>query len=122
MAAPIKKKPQRTCVVCKTKRDKKDLMRVVLTPEGEILFDPTGRAAGRGAYLCRNEECITAELKKSGKIAKACGGFVFRRGKISFWVKDFTKFRGLELCHQPVVNLPKATLGARIGRTKGIII
>ena len=52
----------------------------------------------------------------------SCGGFVFRRGKISFWVKDFTKFRGLELCHQPVVNLPKATLGARIGRTKGTII
>lgn len=70
MTAPVKKKPQRTCVVCKTKRDKKDLLRVVLTPDGEILFDPTGRAAGRGAYLCRNEECITAELKKSGKIAK----------------------------------------------------
>ena len=71
MTAPIKKRPQRTCVVCKAKRDKKDLLRVVLTPDGEICYDPTGRAAGRGAYLCRNEECITAELKRSGKIAKS---------------------------------------------------
>ncbi len=70
MPAPIKKKPQRTCVVCRTKRDKKDLLRVVLTPEGEIVYDPSGRMAGRGSYLCRNEECIKAELKKSGRLAK----------------------------------------------------
>ena len=68
--APARKIPQRSCVVCRTKRDKKDLLRVVLTPEGDIKFDPTGRAAGRGSYLCRNEECIKAELKKSGKLAK----------------------------------------------------
>ncbi len=70
MAAPVKKKPMRTCVVCRTKREKKDLLRVVLTPDGEIKYDPTGRAAGRGSYLCRNEECIKAELARSGKIAK----------------------------------------------------
>ena len=66
MAITPKKKPQRTCVACRTKRDKKDLMRIVLTPEGEIRFDPTGRAAGRGSYLCRNEEC----LKQAAKLAK----------------------------------------------------
>ena len=70
MTAPVKKKPQRSCVVCRTKKDKKDLLRVVLTPDGEIKFDPTGRAQGRGSYLCRNEECIKAELKRSGKLAK----------------------------------------------------
>ena len=70
MTAPVKKKPQRTCVVCRTKRDKKDLLRVVLTPDGNIEYDPTGRAAGRGSYLCKNEECIKAELKKSGKLSK----------------------------------------------------
>ncbi len=68
--AAAKKIPQRSCVVCRTKRDKKDLLRVVLTPDGDIKFDPTGRVAGRGSYLCRNEECIKAELKKSGKLAK----------------------------------------------------
>ena len=66
MAAAPKKIPQRTCVACRTKRDKKDLMRIVLTPEGEIKYDPTGRAAGRGSYLCKNEEC----LKQAAKLAK----------------------------------------------------
>ena len=64
--ASVKKIPQRTCVACRTKRDKKDLMRIVLTPDGEIRYDPTGRAAGRGSYLCRNEEC----LRQAAKLAK----------------------------------------------------
>lgn len=59
----MKKKPQRMCVVCKSKRDKKDLLRVVLLPDGSVEFDPTGKKAGRGSYLCRSTECITAELK-----------------------------------------------------------
>ena len=66
MAATPKKIPQRTCVACRAKRDKKDLMRIVLTPDGEIKYDPTGRAAGRGSYLCKSEEC----LKQAAKLAK----------------------------------------------------
>lgn len=58
-----KKKPQRMCVSCRTKKDKKDLVRVVLQPDGTIFYDPTGKASGRGSYLCRSEECIMAELK-----------------------------------------------------------
>lgn len=59
----MKKQPQRMCVTCRERRDKKDLLRVVLTPEGEIKYDPTGRTAGRGSYLCKNEKCILTELK-----------------------------------------------------------
>ena len=66
----MKKKPQRSCVSCRTVRDKSDLLRVVVTPEGDVSYDPTGKLAGRGAYLCRNEECITAELKKAAKLSK----------------------------------------------------
>ena len=66
----MKKKPQRSCVSCRTVRDKSDLLRVVVTPEGDVRYDPTGKLAGRGAYLCRNEECITAELKKAAKLSK----------------------------------------------------
>ena len=66
----MKKKPQRSCVSCRTVRDKNDLLRVVVTPEGDVVYDPTGKLAGRGAYLCRNEECITAELKKAAKLSK----------------------------------------------------
>ena len=42
----------------------------VVTPDGDVAYDPTGKLAGRGAYLCRNEECITAELKKAAKLSK----------------------------------------------------
>ena len=66
----MKKKPQRSCVSCRTVRDKSDLLRVVVTPDGEVAYDPTGKLAGRGVYLCRNEECITAELKKAAKLSK----------------------------------------------------
>lgn len=66
----MKKKPQRSCVSCRTIRDKNELLRVVVTPDGEVAYDPTGKLAGRGAYLCRNEECITAELKKAAKLSK----------------------------------------------------
>ena len=66
----MKKKPQRSCVSCRTVRDKSDLLRVVVTPDGDVAYDPTGKLAGRGAYLCRNEECITDELKKAAKLSK----------------------------------------------------
>ena len=66
----MKKKPQRSCVSCRTVRDKNDLLRVVLTPEGNVVYDPTGKLSGRGAYLFPNEECITAELKKAAKLSR----------------------------------------------------
>ena len=66
----MKKKPQRSCVSCRTIREKKDLLRVVVTPEGDVVYDPSGKMAGRGAYLCPNEECITQELKKAAKLSK----------------------------------------------------
>jgi len=54
----MKKKPQRTCVICKDKIDKRDLNRIVRTKEGELFYDPTGKANGRGAYICSKESCI----------------------------------------------------------------
>jgi hypothetical protein len=66
----MKKKPQRSCVSCRTVRDKNDLLRVVVTPEGDVVYDPTGKISGRGAYLCPDEKCITAELKKAAKLSK----------------------------------------------------
>ena len=58
-----RKKPQRMCVSCRERHDKKDLLRVVIGPDGDLKYDPTGKASGRGAYLCRKEKCIVAELK-----------------------------------------------------------
>lgn len=53
---PFKHRPQRTCVVCNEKRDKRSLTRVVRTANG-LEIDPTGKREGRGAYLCEKVSC-----------------------------------------------------------------
>ena len=52
-----RRKPQRTCVGCKQVTTKRELIRVVRTPEGAVEIDATGKQAGRGAYVCANREC-----------------------------------------------------------------
>lgn len=59
----MKKVPMRMCVACREMKPKKELIRVVRTPEGEIVADETGRRNGRGAYLCRAEACFNKALK-----------------------------------------------------------
>lgn len=59
-----RKNPMRTCVVTKEKWEKKDLIRVVRTPEGEVVVDLTGKKNGRGAYLKKDLEVIS-KAKKS---------------------------------------------------------
>ncbi|HUM82931.1 MAG TPA: YlxR family protein [Lachnospiraceae bacterium] len=58
-----KKKPLRTCLGCRTAKEKSELLRIVRTPDGEIAFDRTGRKNGRGAYICRNPECLKKAFK-----------------------------------------------------------
>jgi len=58
-----KKKPERTCIVCRTQREKKDLLRIVKSKEGIIEVDLTGKKNGRGAYICKNEECLNKLIK-----------------------------------------------------------
>jgi len=50
--------PIRQCVACRQKRKKKDLLRIVRTPPGLIVFDPEQRESGRGVYLCSMEKCL----------------------------------------------------------------
>jgi predicted RNA-binding protein YlxR (DUF448 family) len=57
--------PQRTCVACRTERQKRDLIRIVRAPDGTVALDTTGRAAGRGAYLCADGSCWAQAIKKS---------------------------------------------------------
>lgn len=62
----VKKVPMRTCVVTKEKYEKKDLVRVVRTPEGEVVVDSTGKRNGKGAYLKLSLEVIEkARLSKA---------------------------------------------------------
>ena len=59
----VKKIPQRKCVGCGEMKSKKELIRVVRSPEGDISLDLTGKKAGRGAYVCPEKECITKAYK-----------------------------------------------------------
>ena len=64
-----KKIPVRMCAGCGEHFPKKELVRIVHTPQGEVHVDPTGRMAGRGAYLCRKVECLRkAQDRKSTRL------------------------------------------------------
>ena len=65
-----KKGPVRKCTGCGEMKPKKELVRVVKTPEGEISLDPTGKMNGRGAYLCKDPQCLR-KAQKSKRIEKA---------------------------------------------------
>ena len=65
-----KKQPVRMCSGGAEHRPKKELVRVVRTPEGEILLDPTGKKSGRGAYLCQNPDCLK-KARKARRLERA---------------------------------------------------
>lgn len=56
--------PQRTCIACKQIRPKRELIRVVRTPDGHILLDPTSKKSGRGAYVCARRSCWEIALAR----------------------------------------------------------
>jgi predicted RNA-binding protein YlxR (DUF448 family) len=58
----VKKVPQRICVGCRQTKGKKELIRLVRTPEGQVKIDKTGKISGRGAYLCCKIDCFHAAL------------------------------------------------------------
>ena len=61
-----KKIPLRQCVGCNEMKSKKYLLRVLKTAEDEVLLDTTGRLNGRGAYLCKNADCLKRAIKQKG--------------------------------------------------------
>ena len=54
----------RMCVGCREMKEKRELIRIVRTPEGETLIDPTGKKSGRGAYVCRSSDCLKRAIKQ----------------------------------------------------------
>jgi len=64
--ATVKKIPQRRCVGCREMKDKTLLIRIVANANGDIVPDVTDKAHGRGAYLCKNSECLQKSQKSKG--------------------------------------------------------
>jgi predicted RNA-binding protein YlxR (DUF448 family) len=62
--------PIRTCVACRATDEKRDLLRVVRQPDRAVRYDPKGKLAGRGAYLCADANCI-AQARKQKKLERA---------------------------------------------------
>ncbi|MBP0970329.1 MAG: YlxR family protein [Oscillospiraceae bacterium] len=65
-----KKIPLRMCIGCREHKPKKELIRVVKSPDGEVSVDLTGKKSGRGAYVCRNEACLR-KAQKSRQLERA---------------------------------------------------
>lgn len=62
----VRKVPMRKCIGCNEMKSKKELIRVIRTPEGEILLDATGKKNGRGAYVCPDRACLAKAIKSKG--------------------------------------------------------
>ena len=62
--ATVKKIPTRLCIGCQEQHPKKELVRIVRSPEGDFSVDLTGKKAGRGAYICNNKECFGKAVKE----------------------------------------------------------
>ena len=58
-----KKIPQRQCMGCRERKEKREMIRVVRSPEGQISLDFRGKAPGRGAYICPKMECLKRAIK-----------------------------------------------------------
>jgi len=69
----IRKEPTRTCVGCGISKPKRELIRVVRTPDGGVLVDESGKKPGRGAYICPSSECY-ARAVKCRRLHRALGG------------------------------------------------
>jgi len=59
----VKKVPQRMCIGCQEMKSKKELIRIVRTPDENLEFDPTGKKSGRGAYICPQAACLEKAIK-----------------------------------------------------------
>ncbi len=70
-----KKVPMRTCIACRQEKEKREMLRIVRNSEGTIALDFSGKLQGRGAYLCKDPECVK-KLKRQKLLNKSFSCFV----------------------------------------------
>ena len=90
----VRKVPMRMCTGCREMKPKKELMRVVKSPEGQIDFDPVGKKPGRGAYICPNADCLK-RARKNKTLSRAL------ETEIGEGIYDALEARLSELCKEP---------------------
>ena len=66
MAVAQRKIPMRKCTGCLEMKNKKELIRILLEPDGQVSIDDTGKKNGRGAYICKNLSCLEKAIKTKG--------------------------------------------------------
>ena len=66
----VRKQPMRRCTGCGEHFPKKELIRILRTPDGDIVIDDGGKKSGRGAYICKSAACLR-KARKSGRIARS---------------------------------------------------
>lgn len=62
----VRKQPQRQCIGCGQMKEKRELIRIIRTPEDAIILDTTGKKNGRGAYICPDSQCLSKVIKTKG--------------------------------------------------------
>ena len=77
--AVVKKIPARLCLGCQEQKPKKELVRIVRSPEGEFSVDMTGKKSGRGAYICNSKECFEKAVKEH-RFERSFKGAIDRAG------------------------------------------
>lgn len=107
----MKKNPQRMCVACRERKNKSELIRVVLLPDGRVEIDPGGKMAGRGAYVCKNNECLEAACK-AHRIEKSL------KGKAGDEIADQLK-AALDLNEKEPVSVAEGPRKSSYGKADG---
>ena len=106
VAGRTKHVPQRTCVICRSTMPKRQLIRVVRTPRGELVVDARGKVAGRGAYLCPRRGCFT-----SGRARMAIERALAREVSVEDWSRLGPELERLAAERGPATEQVAATNG-----------
>jgi predicted RNA-binding protein YlxR (DUF448 family) len=97
--------PQRTCVACRQTSAKRQLVRIVRTPDGSVTVDPTGKLSGRGAYLCDSPLCWQAAFKQRGALSRALKLETIPEDDLLKTLNDYAQ--RLSATSEPVVSSPR---------------
>ena len=110
--------PERRCVICGERGNKQDFLRICRSKDGTVLVDKTGKAGGRGAYLCGSDACVQAFLKMAGlsEDGEPAKGRPKKSGKMERALHLSSRMTDEQ--YREAAEASKATAKAGLSRTK----